>query len=379
MQKHCLTMGFLWILCVFSLIGCREDRTQAQDRERFTQAQTLIEERKYPQAIGLLSEITDNETAEQQLEQLRYLISGDYLEILPAGVAAIDQNGHVRIAVTAEYRQQHPESLKEIGEWADIEKLSGGLCGLDALDTSGHFHTVRGYSAGDDHTERNTGIAQLGPLKLLFSYNNDFAALDMDEKVHAYSRYSDYLQDDETTQKMAAWTDVTDIVSGPDMTVVLRRDGSVDLVCANEEYFSNYADMLEWTDIVAIDGLGVTGCIAGLKSDGTVVVSHHGIGNGVQYHESEGWTDIIAVSMGFDSLLGLKRDGTVAVAGNLPAKQKDIISAWTDIVAVAAGQNISVGLKADGSIVAAGELPGDAAFPDMTDLLVPAVVPASDL
>ena len=376
MQKHCLRTVCLCILCIVSLTSCRKDRTYERDTELFTQAQAFIEERKYPQAIGVLSEITDNETAEDQLEQLRYLISGDYLENLQMGVAAIDRDGHVRIAVNPIYFQDKPESLEEIAGWKDIRSLSGGLCGLDALDINGNFYTIRGYSVSDDYTERNTRIRQLEPLRLLFSYNSDFSALDMVGKFCAYSQYTDYLQSDVVSQKIAGWTDIVDIVSGPDLTVVLRKDGTVDFVCADAGYASEYSDMLEWTDIVVIDGLGVTGCIAGLKSDGTVMVSHHGIGNMVNYRETEEWSGIIAVSMGFDSLLGLKRDGTVVAAGNLDAEQKNI-SEWTDIVAIAAGQDVHVGLKADGSIVVAGKLPNDVAFPDVTDmkdLYVPAIV-----
>lgn len=314
MQRLCLRTGFLCILCIVSLTNCQKDRTYERNTELFTQAQAFIEERKYPQAIGVLSEITDNEAAEDHLEQLRYLISGDYLENLQMGVAAIDRNGHVQIAVNPVYYQDKPESLEEIAGWKDIKSLSGGLCGLDALDMEG--------------------------------------------KVCAYSQYTDYLQSDAVSQKMAGWTDIVDIVSGPDLTVVLQKDGTVDLVCANAEYASEYDDMLEWTDIVAIDGLGVIGCIAGLKSDGTVVVSNHGIGNMVNYREAEEWSEVIAVSMGFDSLLGLRRGGTVVAAGNLDVEQKNI-SEWTDIVAIAAGK-----------------LPNDIAFPDVTamkDLYVPAI------
>ena len=60
-------------------------------------AQALIEESKYPQAIGLLSGIANNEDAAKLLDQLYYVISGDYLENLDVGVAAIDREGHVRM------------------------------------------------------------------------------------------------------------------------------------------------------------------------------------------------------------------------------------------------------------------------------------------
>lgn len=366
---------FICALCLFTGTGCQKDPGHRQEEELLLQAQALIEEKSYPQAIGLLSEIEDNKIAAGQLEQLYYVIAGDYIENLQMGVAAIDRNGHVCIAANANCFQDQETALRAVEEWKDIRRLSGHLWGLDALDKDGGFHTVRGTSVSDDYSERNRQIAELEPLKLLFSCNYDFTAQTMDGTVYAYSRFTDYLQRESVKQQMTLWTDVKDIVSGPNMTAVLQGDGTVDFVCENPGYDSEYSDLREWEDIVVIDGLGATGCVAGLKSDGTVVVSNHGTGNEVNFYEAREWSDIIAISMGGDSLLGLKRDGTVVAVGNLSEEQKSVLE-WTDIVAVAAGQNVHVGLTADGSIVTAGELPGSLGFPDtenMKDLYIPVV------
>ena len=360
-------------LCLLSGTGCQNMK---QEKELLVQAQALIEERKYPQAIGLLSEIEDNEDAAKLLEQLYYVISGDYIENLQVGAAAIDREGHVCFMAHPVYFENlyadQEETLKTVGEWENIRRLSGEW-GLDALDKDGGFYTVRGVSIYDDYTERNRQIAEIEPLQMLCSYNYDFAALRMDGTICAYAKYSNYLELDPVKQQMAQWTDIKDIVSGPDMVAVLFGDGTVDFVSASTAF---YQDMREWTDIVAIDGLGVVGCIAGLKSDGTVVVSNHGVEeNGTIYRDALEWSDIIAISKGFESLLGLKRDGTVVAAGNLRSGQENIAE-WTDIVAISAGQDIHVGLKRDGSIVIAGDFGGRLELPDMTsmkDLYVPDV------
>lgn len=360
-------------LCLLSGTGCRNMK---QEKELLAQAQALIEERKYPQAIGLLSEIADNEDAAKLLGQLYYVISGDYIENLQVGAAAIDREGHVRFVAHPVYFENlyagQEETLKMIGEWENIRRLSGEW-GLDALDKDGGFYTIRGASGYDDYTERNRQIAELEPLQMLCSYLYDFTALRTDGTICAYAKFSNYLEPDPVKQHMDQWTDIKDIVSGPDMVAVLLGDGTVDFVCAST---SSYDDMREWTDIVAIDGLGVAGCIAGLKSDGTVVVSNHGVDpNGAIYRDALEWSDIIAISKGFESLLGLKRDGTVVAAGNLRSGQENIAE-WTDIVAISAGQDIHVGLKRDGSIVIAGDFGGILELPDMTsmkDLYVPDV------
>lgn len=361
-------------LCLLSGTGCGNMK---QEKKLLAQAQTLIEERKYPQAIGLLSEIADNEDAAKLLEQLYYVISGDYIENLQVGVAAIDREGHVQFTVHPVYFENlhadREEILKTVGEWENIRRLSGAW-GLDALDQDGGFYTVRGDSGYDDYTERNRRIAELEPLQMLSSYHYDFTALRMDGTLCAYAEYSDYLEAEAVKQHMARWTDIKDIVSGPDVAAVLLGDGTVDFVCANTG--SLYLDMREWTDIVAIDGLGAAGCIAGLTSDGRVVVSNHGVDeNGAIYSDALEWSDIIAISKGFESLLGLKRDGTVVAAGNLRSGQESVAE-WTEIVAISAGQDIHVGLKKDGSVVIAGDFGGMLELPDMTsmkDLYVPDV------
>lgn len=79
-------------LCLLTGTGCR-NMEQENEKKLMEQAQALIEERKYPQAIGLLSEIADNADAAKLLEQLYYVVSGDYIENLSVGVAAINREG----------------------------------------------------------------------------------------------------------------------------------------------------------------------------------------------------------------------------------------------------------------------------------------------
>ena len=74
-----------------------------------------------------------------------------------------------------------------------------------------------------------------------------------------------------------------------------------------------------------------------------------------------GWTDIVAVSSGWQHTVGLKSDGTV-VATKLTDKDCDYgqcnVSDWTDIVAVSAGNYYTVGLKSNGTVVAVGSNKG---------------------
>ena len=64
-----------------------------------------------------------------------------------------------------------------------------------------------------------------------------------------------------------------------------------------------------------------------------------------------GWKDIVAVAVGDDCTLGLKKDGTVVATGSNSFGQCNV-SDWQDITAISAHYRYSVGLKKDGTVVA---------------------------
>ena len=106
-----------------------------------------------------------------------------------------------------------------------------------------------------------------------------------------------------------------------------------------------------WTDIVALSsGYNYT---VGLKSDGTVVATEYS-SSSWPYEgqcEVEDWEDIVAVSAGHDHTVGLKSDGTVVAVGS-KANGKCNVEYWEDIVQISAGTSYTVGLKSDGTVVA---------------------------
>ena len=100
----------------------------------------------------------------------------------------------------------------------------------------------------------------------------------------------------------------------------------------------------EMQQIVSIS-VGVASTV-GLHIDGTVVaVGRNNIGS---------WSDIVSVDAGWwTHAVGLRSDGTVVAAGDNDDGECDV-SDWSDIVAVAAGNVHTVGLRNDGTVVAEG-------------------------
>ena len=66
------------------------------------------------------------------------------------------------------------------------------------------------------------------------------------------------------------------------------------------------------------------------------------------------WENIISIDGYGIYTIGLKKDGTVEVAGNLSEKQRIEVASWEHIVDVAAGERYVVALKSDGKVVSEG-------------------------
>ena len=132
-------------------------------------------------------------------------------------------------------------------------------------------------------------------------------------------------------------------------TAGLKADGTVVVTEFEGNYFLENADYSDWNDIVAVDtGLFYT---AALRSDGTVLTEGYECAGQCDISD---WTDRVAIAAGYEHLIGLRADGTVAATGFTFAN-RCAVGDWTDIVAVSAGRIHTVGLKSDGTLVAVGE------------------------
>ena len=87
------------------------------------------------------------------------------------------------------------------------------------------------------------------------------------------------------------------------------------------------------------------------------------------------WSNIVAISAGWDYTVGLKSDGSVVTVGNNDGQCN--VSDWHDIIAISAGWH-TVGLKPDGTVVAAGQNKyGECNVFDWSDIIPPKIT--SDL
>lgn len=123
-------------------------------------------------------------------------------------------------------------------------------------------------------------------------------------------------------------------------------DGYVSLI--GTAATNSIEDAKKWDDITSIYCGNFD--IVGLKKNGTVVIA----GLNTDKGKVSGWTNIIDIAVGAAHTVGLQKDGKVVAAGDNRFGQCDV-EKWNDIIAIAAGNRHTIGLKKDGTLVATGD------------------------
>ena len=161
--------------------------------------------------------------------------------------------------------------------------------------------------------------------------------------------------------EVASWSDIVDIACGDFHTVGLRRDGTV-VACGGKNYHDGqrmYTVEVDfgqcaveaWADIAVICCSGQT--TFGVKKDGTVCVAGEALLDRFGEAACLAWTDIVGIAAGSNHVVGVRSDGTVVACGKNDCGQCNV-SGWTDVVVVACGAGHTVGIRKDGTILATG-------------------------
>ncbi|MEN6417461.1 MAG: protein kinase [Clostridiaceae bacterium] len=141
------------------------------------------------------------------------------------------------------------------------------------------------------------------------------------------------------------------LAAGSHYSAVLNSDGTVSVYGGGESAI----EASSWTNVAQLSGYG--DLLAGLRSDGTVVVT----GTDAQYLDIgviEGWTDIVQVEVGYHGLLALTRDGYVLYTGNINTGEQDYGRSdcvdWYGVKKLIKGDEHMVAINADGTMDSAG-------------------------
>ena len=90
----------------------------------------------------------------------------------------------------------------------------------------------------------------------------------------------------------------------------------------------------------------------GLKTNGTVAVAGN-LNSGKC--KVDKWTDIVSIAASDNFSVGLRKDGTVVIAKDKSFDVNFDTSSWEHITAIAAGYSYIIGLKEDGTVIATGD------------------------
>ena len=140
------------------------------------------------------------------------------------------------------------------------------------------------------------------------------------------------------------WTDIIKVDAGTWETVGLRSDGTV---VATGLLSLDMGELSAWRDITDVS-VSPGGLVVGVCKDGTVVSVGPNFGN----CDFSNWKDISTISSAFGYAVGLKKDGTVLITGEIEDNRNLLdVLCWKDIVKIDAGPRAIVGLKSDGTVV----------------------------
>lgn len=333
MKKFLLLV--LTILAVYMCGLTKVDATIDSNEE----VEKLLEERKYPQLIGILRRSGAQETL---LSQLLYTIRGDYISVYSWNVAALKQNQEILVASGED---QHDHTMKQIESsprrYTSVQILSDDVIGISEGIAYAEGRSVIHNNESKAVMEK---VAQWKDIKEFDSWypSSAVAVTNIGKILYANE---DVKYENKVNQVANTLDSVIAVEDGSSYVVFLMVDGTVKTVSLND-YHTSEAET--WTGIVDIS-LGRV--LLGLKEDGTVMLS----GDFENKMDAvKDWSDIIAISSGKTHAIGLKRDGTVVGVGSNLFHQLEV-EHWTDIVAIDAYSYLTIGLKADGTLVMAGD------------------------
>lgn len=207
------------------------------------------------------------------------------------------------------------------------------------------FQTLGGYSQSELYVAEIALILYESRQFIVYEeacklYNMELytSALLEFEKLGDYLDSVDLAQD--CRDKLKRQKLATTISAGIRYSVGVKNDKTVITTSYNNEGQGNVSG---WNNIVSISAKGAI--TIGLKSDGTVVVSHE-----LSNIDVSDWKDIVAVSAGERYVVGLKNDGTVVSEGHDKGDGQRDIDNWVGITAIATGWRHTVGLDENGEI-----------------------------
>lgn len=262
--------------------------------------------------------------------------------------AGLTKDGKVLIAAGED------DPVQAAAEWTEIAVISAGYNHLAGLRTDGTVVVAGPNAYGENDTQEWTDVLQVktgsgSDASRAFTYGvRSDGSLLMAGNV----QNGDYTKIKESLDKeFGPGEDQAQAVAlygNTDSMLVRTRDEQIKGLGNNA--LSQLTQAEEW-DVTEISDIRVSSFASvGLRKDGTVQIA----GNTMSIQKGAyDWQDIVKIDLCGENCLGLKSDGTVVAAGSNKVKEQET-GRFKNIVEIDAGELASYGIREDGSVDAAG-------------------------
>jgi TolA-binding protein len=339
-------------LSMFTELGDYKDSPDMINETRYLTAQYLLGEEEFTEAESMFTELGDykdsqdmiNEAKYQEVQKLYNDGAFDQAKLLLVELGDYKESiGIIDSINEAEYLDA--QNLLSNGDYYQaktiLEKLS------DYKDSAEVLHELQEKL---DNMASKVALASRNAANIVqytYARFNATVAIKSDGTVVATGNSENGILDVET------WNDIIGVVVGATKLAGLKSDGTIIVNSAQkgEEAEESLRFYETHTDIVGLFQFNDYSNLL-LKSDGRIVCDFTGF-----QPRFDAWTDIVAVSSDQGEVIGLKSDGTVVASADESSSFVDYldeVNSWSDIVAVDYHDLKAVGLKSDGTVVAAG-------------------------
>lgn len=364
-------------------------------REKYDNANILISEGYYNEAIEELNSIAEYKDVNEKILYAKYLSAikyyqeedylmsekiftelGDYLDsnryleqinMKKNEIVPLQENSY-KIAFSHYENKEYAEALKlykTIAGYKDTDEFI-----LECEKRLQRIHHAHILSAG---IRNSIAITSSGNVITAGKNGNNQLNVETWENIVSVDIYGTLtigLQENGIakiagnhgkTADLTAWYDLIDVAAGEQFVVGLKFDGTVIAVGHNGDGQINVEN---WINVIDIDA-GSRFTVA-LTEDKELLFTGFCNNQIKDFEENkEEWKDVISISAsggekggrGGGHTVGLKSDNTLVAVGDNSFGQCDFSDTekWSDIVKVVTGDWYTVGLKSDGTVVMTGE------------------------
>lgn len=361
-------------------------------KETYKSAEELFKDKNYKEAYDLYSALGDYKDSKQKAEECQKFIDEErerikrrYDKTVSAGLrytlyitdeGKVHSTAYDKMPESEDYNWQAP-----IENWRNIKSISGFDAVIIGITNNNEVVVENNGNEGFNYV--NTDTSDWNNIIKVCAGTNYALGLTSDGfvKVYGYSEYQETHNQFEhyTTDEIDVldWTEIVDIATSWRTSAGLTKDGEIKVVGYGSDIIENDIEnnAEKWKDVIAIslnggrspnvdDDYTLRGDVylAGLKKDGTVVIAGLDSKNEELWKQrdcenDEEWHDIMEISAGDWYVVGLRNDGKVLITGKNHSDIKtDYIESdfdgWDDfgIVNVDAGYGQIIGLTSTGLI-----------------------------